>query len=112
MAKDRMAALDAHWSAANHLAVGVPSHVTPKLRARSTRAARLGVHAAAVRPRMSDVRTRHRAWIREHGTDLPEVAEWTWSGRPPREHPRMTRAKGRRHELRKVRAMSFERYEA
>ncbi|MFJ2556931.1 MULTISPECIES: hypothetical protein [unclassified Streptomyces] len=20
------------------------------------------------------------AWIREHGTDLPEVADWTWSG--------------------------------
>ncbi|WP_406165423.1 phosphoketolase [Streptomyces sp. NBC_00996] len=39
----------------------------------------LGVRAAAVRQQMADVRTRHHAWIREHGTDLPEVADWTWS---------------------------------
>jgi xylulose-5-phosphate/fructose-6-phosphate phosphoketolase len=24
-------------------------------------------------------RTRHQAWIRERGTDLPEVADWTWN---------------------------------
>lgn len=40
----------------------------------------LGVRAAAVRQQMADVRTRHHAWIRAHGTDLPEVADWTWSG--------------------------------
>ncbi|MFF0124944.1 phosphoketolase [Streptomyces mirabilis] len=40
----------------------------------------LGVRAAAVRQQMADVRSRHHAWIREHGTDLPEVADWTWSG--------------------------------
>ncbi|MGW3981101.1 phosphoketolase family protein [Streptomyces mirabilis] len=40
----------------------------------------LGVRAAAVRQQMADVRTRHHAWIREHGTDLPEVADWTWTG--------------------------------
>ncbi|MFB7444178.1 phosphoketolase [Streptomyces mirabilis] len=40
----------------------------------------LGVRAAAVRQQMADARTRHHAWIREHGTDLPEVAEWTWTG--------------------------------
>ncbi|MGW1893748.1 phosphoketolase family protein [Streptomyces sp. NPDC002004] len=40
----------------------------------------LGVRAAAVRQAMVDVRTRHHAWIREHGTDLPEVAEWAWQG--------------------------------
>ncbi|MFI1727650.1 phosphoketolase [Streptomyces acidicola] len=40
----------------------------------------LGVRAAVVRQRMADARTRHHAWIREHGTDLPEVAEWTWAG--------------------------------
>ncbi len=38
----------------------------------------LAVRAAAVRQTMADARTRHHAWIREHGTDLPEVAEWTW----------------------------------
>ncbi|MFF1257445.1 phosphoketolase [Streptomyces sp. NPDC058321] len=37
------------------------------------------VRAAAVRQRMADARTRHHAWIREHGTDLPEVADWAWS---------------------------------
>ncbi|MFE6806490.1 phosphoketolase [Streptomyces sp. NPDC057681] len=39
----------------------------------------LGVRAAAVRQLMADARTRHHAWIREHGTDLPEVADWAWS---------------------------------
>lgn len=40
----------------------------------------LGARAAAVRQRMADVRTRHHSWIREHGTDLPEVADWSWEG--------------------------------
>jgi xylulose-5-phosphate/fructose-6-phosphate phosphoketolase len=39
----------------------------------------LGPRAAAVRQRMADVRTRHDAWIRAHGTDLPEVADWSWT---------------------------------
>ena len=37
------------------------------------------VRATAVRQRMADARTRHHAWIRRHGTDLPEVAEWSWN---------------------------------
>jgi xylulose-5-phosphate/fructose-6-phosphate phosphoketolase len=28
---------------------------------------------------MADAHTRHHAWIREHGTDLPEVADWAWN---------------------------------
>lgn len=40
----------------------------------------LGVRAVAVRQAMADVRTRHHDWIREHGTDLPEVADWAWEG--------------------------------
>ncbi|MFF3459530.1 phosphoketolase [Streptomyces sp. NPDC002730] len=40
----------------------------------------LGVRAAAVRQQMADARTRHHAWIRKHGTDLPEIADWTWTG--------------------------------
>ncbi|MGW2343013.1 phosphoketolase family protein [Streptomyces sp. NPDC001661] len=40
----------------------------------------LGVRATAVRQTMADARTRHQAWIREHGTDLPEVANWSWTG--------------------------------
>ncbi|MEU5777889.1 phosphoketolase family protein [Streptomyces venezuelae] len=38
----------------------------------------LAVRATTVRQAMADARTRHHAWIREHGTDLPEVADWTW----------------------------------
>ncbi|MFF2744010.1 phosphoketolase [Kitasatospora sp. NPDC058048] len=38
----------------------------------------LAVRAAAVRQRMADQRARHHDWIREHGTDLPEVTDWTW----------------------------------
>ncbi|MYZ12100.1 phosphoketolase, partial [Streptomyces sp. SID337] len=38
----------------------------------------LAVRAASVRQEMSDTRTRHHAWIREHGMDLPEVASWSW----------------------------------
>ncbi|MFH8793490.1 phosphoketolase [Streptomyces sp. NPDC017941] len=38
----------------------------------------LSVRATALRQEMADQRTRHHAWIREHGTDLPEVADWSW----------------------------------
>ena len=40
----------------------------------------LGQRAAQVRQLMVDQRTRHRAWTREYGEDLPEVRDWTWSG--------------------------------
>ncbi|MFI6945851.1 phosphoketolase [Streptomyces sp. NPDC050422] len=40
----------------------------------------LGVRAVAVRQAMADTRTRHHDWIRAHGTDLPEVTDWTWEG--------------------------------
>ncbi|WP_236573010.1 phosphoketolase family protein [Streptomyces sp. GS7] len=43
----------------------------------------LGVRAVALRQAMADIRARHHDWIREHGTDLPEVAEWTWAGGAP-----------------------------
>ena len=39
----------------------------------------LAVRAAGVRQRMVDVRQRHHDWIRAHGTDLPEVTDWTWN---------------------------------
>ncbi|MEU0394059.1 phosphoketolase family protein [Streptomyces sp. NPDC006208] len=39
----------------------------------------LAVRAATVRQEMADARLRHHAWIREHGTDLPEVSEWNWN---------------------------------
>jgi xylulose-5-phosphate/fructose-6-phosphate phosphoketolase len=28
---------------------------------------------------MVDQRARHRAYVREHGEDLPEVKDWQWS---------------------------------
>ncbi|MEV0747563.1 phosphoketolase family protein [Streptomyces sp. NPDC050273] len=40
----------------------------------------LGGRAVAVRQEMADTRSRHHDWIRAHGTDLPEVADWTWEG--------------------------------
>jgi xylulose-5-phosphate/fructose-6-phosphate phosphoketolase len=38
------------------------------------RVPRLGVRAVAVRHAMADARTRHHAWIREHGIDMPASA--------------------------------------
>ncbi|MDQ1035290.1 phosphoketolase [Streptomyces sp. V3I8] len=40
----------------------------------------LAVRAAAVRRSMEDARLRHHDRIREHGTDLPEIADWAWDG--------------------------------
>ncbi|WP_020658891.1 phosphoketolase family protein [Amycolatopsis benzoatilytica] len=34
-----------------------------------------------LRQRMTRAQERHRRWIAEHGTDLPEVREWRWPGR-------------------------------
>jgi xylulose-5-phosphate/fructose-6-phosphate phosphoketolase len=39
----------------------------------------LGSRAALLRQEMGDVRRRARQWTREHGDDLPEVREWSWS---------------------------------
>jgi xylulose-5-phosphate/fructose-6-phosphate phosphoketolase len=38
----------------------------------------LGERAGQLRQQMTDTRTLHRAYIREHGEDMPEVANWTW----------------------------------
>ncbi|WP_042367272.1 phosphoketolase family protein [Streptacidiphilus neutrinimicus] len=40
----------------------------------------LAVRAAPLRQRMADARIRHGEWIRTHGADLPEVADWSWTG--------------------------------
>ncbi len=53
----------------------------------------LGERAAQLRQRMVDTRTRHRAWTREYGEDMPEVANWRWptpdgeAARSPGEQP-------------------------
>ncbi|MFD9366594.1 phosphoketolase [Streptomyces sp. NPDC060020] len=38
----------------------------------------LAGRAEGLRQAMADQRIRHHGWIREHGTDLPEVADWSW----------------------------------
>jgi len=38
--------------------------------------------AAWLRQDMVDTLARHRAWVREHGEDLPEVQNWVWPGTP------------------------------
>ena len=40
----------------------------------------LGARAATLRQDMVDARLRARTWTREHGEDIPEVANWTWPG--------------------------------
>jgi xylulose-5-phosphate/fructose-6-phosphate phosphoketolase len=42
----------------------------------------LGQKAAQLRQQMTDTRTRHHAWTREYGDDLPEVKDWTWPRQP------------------------------
>jgi phosphoketolase len=38
-----------------------------------------GTTTAPIRQAMTDARARHRTWIVEHGEDLPEIREWTWT---------------------------------
>ncbi len=38
----------------------------------------LRVKAAALRQEMVDQRARHRAYVHEHGEDLPEIRDWVW----------------------------------
>ncbi len=38
----------------------------------------LGPRAAGLRQEMMDARLRARTWTRDHGADIPEVADWTW----------------------------------
>jgi len=40
----------------------------------------LGDRAAWLRQQMTDNRARHHTYIREHGEDMPEVRDWTWTG--------------------------------
>jgi xylulose-5-phosphate/fructose-6-phosphate phosphoketolase len=40
----------------------------------------LGTRAAALRQEMVDARLTARTWTRDHGADIPDVANWTWPG--------------------------------
>ena len=39
----------------------------------------LGHRAAHVEQAMRDKRTAHRAYIKQHGDDMPEIRDWTWT---------------------------------
>ncbi|KQX06825.1 MULTISPECIES: phosphoketolase family protein [unclassified Leifsonia] len=43
----------------------------------------LAAREGMLRQEMQDARIRARAYTREHGEDIPEVAEWSWSGSTP-----------------------------
>jgi xylulose-5-phosphate/fructose-6-phosphate phosphoketolase len=45
------------------------------------RVPQLGERAAQVRQEMIDRRLTARTYTREHGEDVPEIAEWTWPAR-------------------------------
>ena len=57
----------------------------------------LGPRAADLRQEMQDTRRRARQWTRDHGEDLPEVREWSWSEslRPGHGHSPSTTAQPR-----------------
>jgi xylulose-5-phosphate/fructose-6-phosphate phosphoketolase len=38
----------------------------------------LQTRAAGLRQDMVDARLTARTWTRDHGADIPEVANWTW----------------------------------
>jgi xylulose-5-phosphate/fructose-6-phosphate phosphoketolase len=38
----------------------------------------LAKRAAVVRQDMQDLRTKHRAYVNEHGADMPEITDWLW----------------------------------
>jgi xylulose-5-phosphate/fructose-6-phosphate phosphoketolase len=38
----------------------------------------LGYRAASLRQHMCDKLTEHRAYVREHGEDMPEIRKWVW----------------------------------
>jgi xylulose-5-phosphate/fructose-6-phosphate phosphoketolase len=42
------------------------------------RVPQLGARAAELRQRMVDARERARAYTRQYGEDMPEIADWTW----------------------------------
>jgi xylulose-5-phosphate/fructose-6-phosphate phosphoketolase len=45
----------------------------------------LQIPGAHMKERMRDARIKARAHAHQHGIDPPEVLEWTWPGRKPRD---------------------------
>jgi xylulose-5-phosphate/fructose-6-phosphate phosphoketolase len=39
---------------------------------------KLGYHAAYVKQEIRDKLIDHKAYISQHGEDMPEVRDWTW----------------------------------
>jgi xylulose-5-phosphate/fructose-6-phosphate phosphoketolase len=42
------------------------------------RVPKLGYHAAYVKQEIRDKLIDHKAYITQHGEDMPEVRDWTW----------------------------------
>jgi xylulose-5-phosphate/fructose-6-phosphate phosphoketolase len=41
----------------------------------------LGYHAAHVKQLMREKLIEHHGFIRQHGADMPDIAQWVWSGK-------------------------------
>jgi xylulose-5-phosphate/fructose-6-phosphate phosphoketolase len=45
------------------------------------RVPQLGARAAYLKQEMRDKRMQHKQYIELHGTDMPEIRNWKWSGK-------------------------------
>ena len=45
------------------------------------RVPQLGARAAYLKQEMRDKRMQHKQYIEIHGTDMPEIRNWKWSGK-------------------------------
>jgi len=96
LSSDELRALDAYRRASNYLSVGqiyrldnpplrrplALAHVKPRLLGHwgTTPVPGFGARAAYAKQAIRDKLIEHKAYIREHGDDLPEIRGWRWSG--------------------------------
>ncbi len=78
-ARPRLQGEGHHHNAVRHGDAQRPRPLPPGHRRHRPRAW-LGARAAGLRQDMVDARLQARTWTREHGEDMPEVAQWVWPG--------------------------------